>query len=175
MLKPLVVAMAALAITCSSTGYAQQRDGSRDGGARFEHRRHKLNPEDRAAFVDARIATLKAGLELTPGQAKTWPALERALRDMAQLRAQIRADREARKLNATPSTPFERMSRRADNLAKRSAVLKRIADAGTPLYQSLDDAQKSRFERLARILRPHHYHAHDRNDGGEQDGRGDRG
>ena len=41
-----------------------------------------------AAFTDARIAALKAGLELTPDQAKNWPAFEQALRDMVQLRAQ---------------------------------------------------------------------------------------
>jgi hypothetical protein len=76
---------------------------------------------------------------------------------MAQLHAQFRAAREARRLNPQPTTPFERMTRRADNMAKRSAALKRIADAGTPFYQ---DAQKERFEKLARMLRPHHYHEH---------------
>jgi zinc resistance-associated protein len=158
MWKLLMVTMAALAIAGSSLVYAQQRDGDRAGGARFEHHHHKLSPEDRAAFVDARIAALKAGLELTPDQAKNWPMFEQALRDMAQLRAQFRAAREARRLNPQPTTPFERMTRRADNMAKKSAALKRIADAGTPLYQSLNDAQKERFEKLARMLRPHHYH-----------------
>jgi hypothetical protein len=74
------------------------RDGDRDGGARFEHRHRQLSPEDRAAFVDARIAALKAGLELTPDQAKNWPMFEQALRDMAQLRAQLRAVREQTQL-----------------------------------------------------------------------------
>lgn len=160
MWKLLMITMAALAIAGSSLAYAQQRDGDRAGGARFEHHHHKLSPEDRAAFVDARIAALKAGLELTPDQATNWPMFEQALRDMAQLRAQFRAAREARRLNPQPTTPFERMTRRADNMAKRSAALKRIADAGTPLYQSLNDAQKERFEKLARMLRPHHYHEH---------------
>jgi len=52
-------------------------------------------------------------------------------------------------------SPFDRLSRRADNMAKRSAALKKVAEAGAPLYQSLDDAQKSRFVRLAHMLRPH--------------------
>jgi hypothetical protein len=132
----------------------------RAGGTHFEHHHHKLSPEDRAAFVDARIAALKAGLELTPDQAKNWPMFEQVLREMAQLRAQFSAAREARRLSPQPTTPFERMTRRADNMAKKSAALKRIADAGTPLYQSLNDAQKERFEKLARMLRPHHYHEH---------------
>jgi hypothetical protein len=70
MWKLLMFTMAALAIAGSSLVYAQQRDGDRAGGARFEQHHHKLSFEDRAAFVDARLAALKAGLELTPDQAK---------------------------------------------------------------------------------------------------------
>ena len=163
MWKPVLVAMAVLAIAGSSIVFAQQRDGDHDGSARLEHRHPRFSPEDRAAFVDARIAALKAGLELTPDQAKNWPAFEQALRDMAQVRGQIRAARDAHQQNPAPTTPFERMTQRADNMAKTSAALKRIADAGTPFYQNLSDAQKARFEKLARILRPHH-HMHARNE-----------
>jgi zinc resistance-associated protein len=169
MWKPVVVATAALAIAGSSIVYAQQRFGESDGhgdGPRFEHRHHHLSPEDRAAFVDARIAALKAGLELTPDQAKNWPAFEQAMRDMAQLRAQRRAAREAREQTfrlkskiGAPTAPFDRLSQRADNMAKASAVLKRIAETGQPLYMSLNDAQKERFQKLERILRHHHHHA----------------
>ncbi len=38
-------------------------------------------------------------------------------------------------------------------MAKASAVLKQIAEAGKPLYMSLNDAQKERFQKLARMLR----------------------
>ncbi len=174
MWKPVVVATAALAIAGSSIVYAQQRsggpDGYGDGGPRFEHR-HRPSAEDMAAFTDARIAALKAGLELTPDQAKNWPAFEQALRDMAQLRAQRRQAREAaNRQDQTQTAPFERLAHRADNMAKTSAALKRIADAGAPLYQSLNDAQKERFQKLARILRPHH-HMHARN----EEGRGGHG
>ncbi|MGA8654031.1 MAG: Spy/CpxP family protein refolding chaperone [Xanthobacteraceae bacterium] len=159
MWKPVVVATAAFAIAGSSIVYAQQHfgEGDRDG-PRFEHR-HRLSPEDRAAFVEARIAALKAGLELTPDQAKNWPAFEQALREMAQLRAERRAAREAAEQNPsqTPSAPFDRLAKRADNMAKASAALKRIAEAGQPLYTSLNDAQKGRFEKLAWMLRPHHH------------------
>ena len=159
MWKPVLVAMAVLAIAGSSIVFAQQRDGDHDGSPRLEHRHPRFSPEDRAAFVDARIAALKAGLELTPDQAKNWPAFEQALRDMAQVRGQIRAARDAQQ-NPASTTPFERMTQRADNMAKTSAALKRIADAGTPLYQTLDDGQKERFQKLARMLRPHHHPMH---------------
>jgi len=90
MLKPVIVAAAALAVAGPSIVYAQQHfrgDGYGDARARFEQR-HRPTAADMAAFTDARIAALKAGLELTPDQAKNWPPFEQALRDMAQLRIQ---------------------------------------------------------------------------------------
>jgi zinc resistance-associated protein len=165
MLKSVVVATAAaLAVAGSSIVYAQQHFGGPGGngdGARFEQR-HRPSAADMAAFTDARIAALKAGLELTPDQTKNWPAFEQALRDMAQLRIEGVKAREARESQAeqgqTPISPFEWLGQRADRMAKASAALKRIADTGAPLYQSLDDAQKARFKKLARMLRPHHHH-----------------
>jgi hypothetical protein len=70
--------------------------------------------------------------------------------------------------NQTSASPFDRMAKRADAMSKRSVALKQIADAGAPLYQSLNDAQKSRFNMLARILRPHQ---HGNNGGERREGR----
>ncbi len=164
MLRSLVAAAAALAILGSSIVYAQQRfgrpGGDGDGGLRFVYR-HRLSAEDIAAFTDARIAALKAGLELTSDQAKNWPAFEQALRDLAQLRiARLQAREAAEQQAPTAPPPFARLARRADNLARRGAALKRVAETGAPLYQSLTDAQKRRFRILARLLRPHHHHMH---------------
>jgi hypothetical protein len=58
----------------------------------------------------------------------------------------------------TPPNPIERLQKRADAMATRGAALKRLADAGAPLYQSLDDAQKHRFAVLAHMLRAHGPH-----------------
>jgi len=49
-----------------------------------------------------------------------------------------------------PTNPIERLKRVADALSRRGAVLKQIADAAAPLYQSLDDGQKERFRILSR-------------------------
>ena len=86
---------------------------------------------------------------------------------MAQLRAQ-RSAAEARELRRRPRHRPRRSTgwrERADNMAKTSAVLKQIADTGAPLYMSLNDAQKERFKKLARMLRPHHHHMHARDRG----------
>jgi hypothetical protein len=169
MLKPVIAATAILAIAGSTFVYAQGGyRGFRDGGTRFEHR-HRLSADDVSAFADARIAALKAGLELTPDQAKNWPAFEGALRNMVQLRLdRIKARQAAQQQDQSPTSPFDRLAKRADAMSKRSVALKQIADAGAPLYQSLNDAQKARFTMLARILRPHQ---HGNNGGERREGR----
>jgi zinc resistance-associated protein len=158
LLKPVITATAFLALAGSSIVYAQDGFGEhwghgRDGGQHFEHR-HRLSVADIQAITDARIAALKAGLKLTPDQAKNWPPLEQAVHDLVQLHIQNIQARQAGE-QQNPSSPFDRLARRADNMSKASAALKKIADTGAPLYQSLDDAQKSRFVALTRILRPH--------------------
>jgi len=161
MIKPVIAATALIALAGSSLAYAQYGYGgdrqSGDGGPQLVQR-HRLSAADVSAFADARIAALKAGLELTPDQTKNWPPFEQAVRDLVQLRIQrIQAMQNGADQNQPPPTPFDRLSRRADAMAKRSAALKKIADAGAPLYQSLNDEQKSRFTVLARMLRPHHH------------------
>jgi hypothetical protein len=185
MLKPVIAATALLAVAGSGLVYAQQSPGGSDAqgiyaDAQRTEFHHRPSAADVAAFTDARIAAMKAGLELTPDQAKNWPAFEQAVRDMAQLRIdrikarEAQGQQQSQQPNQQPMSPFDRLSRRADNMAKRSAALKKVADAGAPLYQSLDDAQKSRFVMLARMLRPHHPRFERWRRFGEGYGRGDR-
>ena len=168
MLKPVVVAAAALAIAGSSIVYAQQRfnEPGRDGQVAPRSEQHyRPSAQDMAAFTDARIAALRAGLQLTPDQAKNWPPFEQALRDMAKLRIErMQAHQAGNQQDQAATTPFDRLARHADAMAKTGAALKQIADTGMPLYQSLDDAQKRRFSILAHMLRPHH-HMHASNEG----------
>jgi len=182
--KAVLAATAFLALAGSTLVYAQQgfgghwfgdRGGFGDGGARAEHW-HRPSVADMNAFADARIAALKAGLELTPDQAKNWPPFEQALRDMVQLRMQRMQARQAAQTGQAgdqqaPTSPFDRLARRADAMAKTSAALKKVADAGAPLYASLNDDQKGRFMALAHILRPHH-RMHGFMNRGEGDGQG---
>jgi len=160
MIKPVIAVTALAALAGSSFAYAQFGGGGGDrsfgdGGPRAEQR-HRLSPADVSAFADARIAALKAGLEMNADQVKNWPAFEQAVRDLVQLRIDRIKARQSGDQKESVS-PFDRLSRRADNMAKTSAALKKIADAGSPLYQSLNDEQKDRFVVLARMLRPHHH------------------
>jgi len=103
--------------------------------------------EDAGAFLEARIAALHAGLQLTPEQERLWPAFEQAYRERGKLRI-------ARATTGAPPTedPVARLQRRADALLQQGAVLKRLADAAAPLWQSFDEGQKRRFTILARPL-----------------------
>jgi zinc resistance-associated protein len=157
MFRSIAVATAALAVVVPSMLHAQRFvEGAGDdsgGGGRVEQRYHP-SIDDIKALTDARIAALKAGLQLTPDQEKNWPAFEQAVRDLAKLHLQRLQAREAAD-DRQPTDPFARLQRRAEALSQFGTALKHLADAGTPLYQSLNDAQKRRFDFLAHMLRPH--------------------
>ncbi len=79
--------------------------------------------EDRAAFLDARIAALKAGLELNADQEKNWPALESAMRDLAKERAaRFEAWKESRGENRDMS-PVDRLAHASERLSARAGGL----------------------------------------------------
>lgn len=115
-----------------------------------------FSAQDMAAFTNARIAALKAGLELTPAQEKNWPAVESALRDIAKARAG--RGPEAEKEAQEHPDVIERLHRVAKLLSTRSTELDKLADAAKPLYDSLDDAQKRRFGVLLHAVLKHHGH-----------------
>src|SRR5204862_1553087 len=136
--KFAIAGIAALAIAGSTAVYAQHRPW-------FQHHM-RMNAEDRAAFTDARIAAVKAGLKLTPDQEKLWPPVEAAVRDFAKLRidranARMKAENDQQDQQKSEDL-VARLRERADNMAVSAAALKKIADAADPLYKALDDGQK---------------------------------
>jgi hypothetical protein len=106
-------------------------------------------PEDLAAFSDARIAALKAGLKLSATQEKAWPAFETTVREIAKARAdRIKKLDGERPDPAKPPDPIALLRLRIELLNTTAAELKRLADAAEPLFKSLDDAQKRRMVTL---------------------------
>ncbi|MDA9437925.1 hypothetical protein XH98_02105 [Bradyrhizobium sp. CCBAU 51745] len=150
MKKFTIAAIAVLSIAGSGAVYAQFH---RPWMEHFHHIR--MNPEDRAALVDARIAAVHAGLRLNADQEKLWPPVEAAVRDFAKLRL----DRANARMNGPgdpdkPDDPVARLRQRAEDMGASSAALKKIADAADPLYKSLDDGQKRRLALLTRHRGP---------------------
>lgn len=183
MKKILLAGVAAIAIAGSTAVYAQHRP--------WFHHHARMNPEDRAAFADARIAAVKAGLRLTPDQDKLWPPVEAAVRDFAKFRidranARMEASKDSARDQQKPDDPVARLHGRADRMAATAAALKRIADAADPLYKTLDDGQKRRLTILTHMggrfggrgeWRHHRFERGDDGDrhrGGDMDRSGDR-
>lgn len=113
--------------------------------------------EDHAALLTAKLAGLKAGLKLTADQEKLWGPFESSVRDAAQAREdRMKARMEARDKDgpdeAEGLSPVDRIDKMADQLSQSGAALKKVADAGKPLYASLDDQQKRIFGYLSREL-----------------------
>jgi zinc resistance-associated protein len=145
MWKPILAGTVALALVGGSLAFAQNRAG-RDGASQW-----RPSVEDMRAFGEARLAGLKAGLVLNPDQEKNWPAFEQAARDFTRLRIERRTAATDSAATPRPTDPAEWMQRRAAAMTETGGVLKKLGDATSPLYNSLDDAQKRRFAILSRL------------------------
>jgi zinc resistance-associated protein len=152
------IAATAIALTLAGASFALAQQATQSSPAR-EGRGFRSNAEDVAAFTDARVAGLKAGLKLTAEQEKNWPAVETAIRDLAKDRGDRMKERAARREarrgggdNAQQAGPdaISRLRQGADAMTARAASLKKLADASEPLYKSLDEGQKHRFAMLLR-------------------------
>jgi len=135
--KAIFAGLSALALIAALPAYAQQPAAS--SHARTWH----PTAAQSAALTEANIAALKTALNLTPDQAKNWPAFEGAIRDLAKKRAdRLSAIQQSER---KPETHFDRVRQRAATLTKIAAGLNEYADAATPLFQSLDASQKQLF------------------------------
>jgi hypothetical protein len=165
--KVLVLSTAAMLV--GSAALAQQPNmGRRDGIPEIQPWRPSA--DDFAAFTDARVAALKAGLRLTPDQEKNWSAFEQSYRNLAKLRTdRFAAGRDAAAAAPSDQNLVDRMQRRADAISQFGTALQDLAKATRPLYQSLDDGQKHRFVAITRFMMQHRHFAmaHERHGMGE--------
>lgn len=142
MTSRLPVALAAVALISTAVVSTFAAEAPQDA---VPWHRFTPSPEDRAAFQNARIAALHAGLALTADQDKLWPPVESALRDLGTLVAdQHEKFHDAKK----PLDPVARLQMRSDNMIARGQALKKLADAEAPLYAALTDVQKRRVQVL---------------------------
>lgn len=142
-IKKVAVATTAVLITASPLTYAAETSSTTVG---MTH----PSAADLNSLTDARVAMIKAALQLTPDQEKYWPAVEDAIRARAKNR-QARWERVAQLRDSGPmealheSNPVELMQRRAASLSQRAADLKKVADAWEPLFKTLSEDQKKRM------------------------------
>lgn len=148
MLKMVAAGATVLFLATSPLAYAQTSSAGKSD---------QITAADWNNLTDLRIDLIKAALQLTPDQAKYWPAIESAIRTRAkdrQARIAKIAETVGSRADDSPievlrnRDPVKFMERRADALAQRAADLKKLADAWQPLYQTLSAEQKQRMAAL---------------------------
>ncbi len=157
MKRVLIGVTAALGLAAAA--YAQDRGpgGPFQDGPGMRGMRGPMSSEDRAAFTDARIAALHAGLKLTADQEKLWPPVEEAIRGLVKQRrdaAMARRERYAGMSDDSRQDMPGMLRFMADRQAASADALRKLADASAPLYTALDEGQKRRLAILARFMRP---------------------
>ena len=162
---------------CGGSDYRSFVLWSTGGDSRAERSASTISQStDRA---EARIAILKADLRLSPDQAQHWAGLKSALHDIVAKRAKswaashdtqtgrassnapvapdisITEDEQRRDTNRRDARKarlddIDEMRREADAYTVQAAVLRQIADAAQPLYDTLDDRQRHRLVQFVR-------------------------
>jgi len=147
-MKPtLIAASAALGFWVCALGPNLASAEDNQPPTRADRMRHMA--EDRRIMLDAKLAGMKAGLQLTPDQEKLWAPFESAVKDAETARVLA-----LQKEQDTHLSPMDRNAAKADRLAQSQANLDKIVEAAKPLYLSLDKTQKHKFVRLGRMLVP---------------------
>jgi len=130
--------------------------GGSDGLGPMRH--FQITPEDRAAFLNARLAAVRAGLGLSADQQKLWPPVETAIREavrqLGEARQKMRAEFKGGE-DGGMANPIDRLVHIADIEQLRATMLRQIADAGRPLYESLNEDQKRRLHILMHVMHEH--------------------
>jgi zinc resistance-associated protein len=156
--KPgLTVALTMTAIISSAIALATLSGRADPAAFPSPTQKHEFSDADRAAFLDARIAALHAGLKLSPEQEKLWPAVETALRTAGK----SAMDRYQKfKNEPADRNLIDRIRQRGENAVARGQNIEAIADAAPPLYATLNEEQKHRLPVLMHGLGPHFFHHH---------------
>jgi protein CpxP len=141
LLSILAAATAAVALAVFSLAAAAQSDQKPTHAEEVQHWAE--------AGIEAQLKGLKTSLRLTPDQEKNWDPFASAVKD-AQMARVLALQKE----QSSTLSPMDLNVAKAERLQQSQANLQKIVDAATPLYASLDNAQKHKFIALGRMLVP---------------------
>jgi hypothetical protein len=154
MKKIATFALAALLAGSGTYALAQQQTPAPDAPAASQDQgrqesRPRLSQDDFNRLVDARIASIKAGLKLNPDQERLWAPVESAIRTAASerfSRFEQRPDRDRRR-----SMDFmQQLEQRSTAMAQRGQRFAAVTTALRPLWDSFSEDQKRIAPRLMR-------------------------
>ena len=131
MRNPTVVAALAfgLAIPLAGTPASAQSDRMPSGmmGRGMGLMMGRMSPEDMSAFVDARIAALRAGLKLSTEQERLWPPVEEAIRGLGNLHlTHIQMMRRGQP--RMEDDPISALRSMADRMTEGAGAARKLAD-----------------------------------------------
>src|ERR1700678_1148286 len=113
MRKRVLTSFTAFALACSAFAYnAFAAAGDAPDAPRVE------GTDDGGFMLDARLAGMKAPLQLTPDQEKLWAPFELAVRDAVKARRDAMHEMHERKGHDERPSPIERLNEMSDHLAK---------------------------------------------------------
>lgn len=136
-MKPLISVLAVVALVGTTAPSLAQQPQPATPPAPVSN----YSEADARAVLNARLAALKAVIELTPEQEKLWPPLETAIRDIGKNAAQRRLARES----IRPNDFLDILAVTASDEAARAEDLKRFVAAAKPLMAALTPEQKRRI------------------------------
>ena len=154
-MKPtLIAASAALGFWVCALGPNLASAEDNQPPTRADRMRHMA--EDRRIMLDAKLAGMKAGLQLTPDQEKLWAPFESAVKDAAKARMDAMGQMMQAHERGERMSPVDHLEAMADHMSRAAEDTRKVADAAKPFYASLDDSQKHKFGMLGRMLMPEH-------------------
>ncbi len=154
MTKIATFALAALLAGSGTYALAQQPTPAPDAPAASQDQgrqegRPRLSQDDFNRLVDARIASIEAGLKLTADQERLWAPVENAIRTAAGerfTRMEERPDRDERR-----SMDFmQRLEQRSTMMTQRGQRFAAVTTALRPLWDTFSEDQKRIAPRLLR-------------------------
>ena len=167
---PISVAPAPAAPASQGTSASPGSDASKADGTKADAADEQTRSADRAAYFEARLAALHAGLTLSPAQEALWPPIDKAMREIASLRKaewQARMVEGGRGVDSPPAnpsapaansaeaaTPFDLLHRTGEQLEHHGRALQALADAAKPMFANLSLEQKNRLPVLLKGLMP---------------------
>jgi len=160
-LKTSISALALLTMAAGGIGAASfmsanayAADTTQSAPATDQGMRHQHHHADRAAFLEGRIAFLKAVMKITPTQEQAFNGLADAMRANAKDRAA--AWEQMKQNHDQPKSAIDQLQTRIKMTQMRTQAQERVLAAFKPLYDTLSPEQKEVANHM--MAGRHHHH-----------------
>ncbi len=151
-MRKIIATITAAALLASAGTYAlaQGPGPGGPGGPAAAQERRGMSKDDFNRLVDARIASIKAGLKLSADQEKLWPPVEDAIRANATQRFSRFEQRDTMRDQRQSMDFMQRLDQRSTMMTENAQRMSTLTTALRPLWNSFSEDQKRIAPRLIR-------------------------